>query len=245
MYKLGKIARKNLVGLLRSFNLQASKVNKRYADEPNFQPVPTYTIDEFMSNINNRADYRRETKRLERFFVKNRPDAQKKVIVTVGDEQYTVVNWMYQEQRNIRRAETAKRNRIKKQREDTAIDVGDLTFPPDIPSTPTTENFVGQQHQYADESLTRLVDNYISALEQNGWLYTEEGKKIRDIVLELEENFAAYLETIFYSDSPASTIEYVYEGGSLLSMGQVNYSNSRKIEEALRFWYEALEDSGY
>lgn len=250
MFNLGKKARKNLVGLLRSFNLQAAKVNKLYADEPNFQPVPTYTIDEFMSNVNSKSDYRRETDRLKRFFKKNRADAQKQLYVLVDGEIYTVVNWMFKEQRNIRRAETAKRNRVRKFVEQYESEE-DYRLPPEVPSTPTTENFKGQQQQYADSALDRLVQNYINALYDNGYAQTEAGMKVINIVKILYERFNRYLEAILWGGGEGDgAIDFLYAtggNGDSGPAGYIHYANisfDAKTERLLNYWYKRLEESG-
>lgn len=249
-YSVGKIARKNLERLVRSFNSQATKVNKRYASNPNYVNVPLYTVDDILSRVHTYADLRRERAKLNRFFKKNRRDAQE--LVFDKETGKYVTKWFKRESETLLRRERKKARELEKglnqskKYKETQKDTGQQKdireYLPDYPRNsdkPDSEkSFKGLEDKLADLALPRIAQLYLEEMQNNGYMLYPQGKKTEQIIIEINRTFPYYLETCFYTGDERSTIEYLY-----IPRGEYTTSNVlRKVNSVYQYWLECAEN---
>ena len=241
MYVVGKLATKNLEKLVKSFNLTASRVNKRYANVENYTPVPTYSVKEILSRVHSYSDLRRERAKLNRFFKKNKKDAQELVF----DKQTgkVVTRWFYRESRYLKKRERKQRKKIDDELKRQGKNVDDIReeledYPRESELPDSEKSFKGLEDRLADMMLPRIAQMYIDEMIKNGYHLYPEGKETINIINLIYKNFPVYLETCFYTGDERSTIEFLY-------MSRDDYTTRNvlsKVNSVYHYWLECAEN---
>lgn len=233
-YKPGKKAIKNLENLVRGFNARATVVNKEYSIFDNYVPIPKQSVEKILSRVHSYADLRRERARLQRFFKKNKKDAQE--LVEDKKTGKLTTKWFKREYEYMLRRERKMKRDIEKKAKENGKEVP--SYPGESKPPQSDRAFEGLADKLGDLALPNVAQLYLEEMRNNGYMRFNEGKEVEKIIKTIFEVFPDYLETLFYTGDERSTIEWLYIDRDDYLSGNM----FRKVKMCYDYWYSAATD---